>query len=132
MKARCLNHDHKSYAGYGGRGITICEKWLRFEGFLEDMGEKPKGKYSLDRIDNSGGYSKENCRWTDAKTQCNNKRNNRMLTIDGVTQSLTLWAEQYNISPMTVRSRLKLGWDTIDALAHPVDKRKATKAKHTR
>lgn len=132
MKARCLNPKHKSYGGYGGRGITVCEKWLQFEGFYEDMGEKPEGKYSLDRIDNNGGYSKDNCRWVDSKTQSNNKRNNVMLAIDGVTQSLTLWAEHYNISPITVRSRLKLGWDTIDALTRPVDKRKASKAKHAR
>lgn len=132
MKARCLNKGHKHYGIYGGRGITVCKKWLTFEGFFEDMGEKPEGKYSLDRIDNNGGYSKENCRWADAKTQNNNRSNNRLLTVNGVTQSLTLWAEQYGISPVTVRSRLKLGWNTIDALSHPVDKRKATKAKLTR
>jgi len=132
MRKRCNTPSCMSYKYYGGKGIKVCDRWNNFKLFFEDMGEKPEGKYSLDRIDNNGGYSKDNCRWADAKTQCNNKRNNWMLTVDGVTQSLTSWAEHYNISPITVRSRLKLGWNTIDALSRPVDKRKATKAKLTR
>src|SRR5438045_635072 len=62
MKARCLNPEHRSYALYGGRGITVSESWLKFENFFSDMGVKPKGK-SLDRIDNDGNYESGNCRW---------------------------------------------------------------------
>lgn len=130
MKARCLNPLHRSYPGYGGRGITVCQKWMDFEGFLEDMGEKPLGKYSLDRIDNNGSYCKENCRWADAKTQANNRGTNHYFEINGIRRSLTEWAEAFGISPITVRSRLKLGWDISKALSHQVDKRKATKSKH--
>lgn len=74
MKARCLNKNNQAYHNYGGRGITICDRWLEsFMNFYEDMGKKPKGS-SLDRIDNSKGYSKENCRWADKVTQALNTR----------------------------------------------------------
>ncbi len=79
MKERCYNKNSKRYADWGGRGIKVCESWLEsFENFLNDMGKKPsqeKYKYSIDRIDNDGDYTKENCRWATAKQQNTNKRN---------------------------------------------------------
>ncbi len=79
MKERCYNKNFKRYADWGGRGIKVCESWLEsFENFLNDMGKKPsqeKYKYSIDRIDNDGDYTKENCRWATAKQQNTNKRN---------------------------------------------------------
>lgn len=73
-KERCYNINNGDYPEYGGRGITVCDRWLNsFESFLEDMGERPKG-FSLDRIDTDKGYSPENCRWADAKTQAYNRR----------------------------------------------------------
>lgn len=73
MKQRCLNVSHKDYHHYGGRGINICDSWLDFENFYADMGDKPKD-LSLDRINNDLGYSPENCRWADYRTQLTNQR----------------------------------------------------------
>lgn len=75
MKRRCLNEQHPEYSNYGGRGIGVSKEWINsFEVFFSDMGEKPNKKFSLDRIDNSKGYCKENCRWADGSTQATNQR----------------------------------------------------------
>ncbi len=72
MKARCLNPNDSNYHRYGGRGITICEQWLAFKNFLEDMGTRPDG-LTLDRVDNDGNYELDNCRWATWKEQANNR-----------------------------------------------------------
>jgi hypothetical protein len=77
MVARCTNKKHKRYLGYGGRGVFVCEPWLKFSGFVKDMGEKPEG-LSIERIDNNGGYEPSNCRWATIAEQCHNKRNNSL------------------------------------------------------
>jgi hypothetical protein len=73
MKTRCLNQNSPIYPHYGGRGITICESWMSFEDFYDDMGDRPEGK-SLDRIDNEGNYEPSNCRWATATQQNRNQR----------------------------------------------------------
>lgn len=82
MKQRCNNPDSRDYKNYGGRGIKYCEKWETFEGFFEDMGMCPDG-LSLERIDNDGHYSKENCKWATRKEQNNNRRDNTTFIING-------------------------------------------------
>lgn len=75
MMQRCTNKNYKRYKDYGGRGITVCNRWYIFENFLEDMGERPEG-LSLDRIDNEGNYESGNCKWSISKEQSSNRRNN--------------------------------------------------------
>jgi hypothetical protein len=92
MKERCTKSTDKRWNGYGGRGITYCERWEQFSNFLADMGIKPEGM-SLDRIDNDGDYEPGNCRWTDIHTQNNNRRNNlEPFTYNGETHTLKEWA----------------------------------------
>lgn len=108
MKARCTNKNNHAYRHYGGRGITVCERWLDFKNFYADMGPKPVG-YSLDRIDNSHGYEPGNCRWTDKVTQQNNTRSTRHLTYGGETLSMMQWARKLGLAHQVISSRVYAG-----------------------
>lgn len=120
MKQRCLNKNNKQYPEYGGRGIRVCSRWkTSFENFYSDMGKRPFQGASLERLDNSKGYSPDNCKWADRDAQNNNKRNNRPITINGITKNLGQWAKEYGIGHATVIHRLKAGWDTERAITHP-------------
>lgn len=115
IKQRCLNKNHSDYINYGGRGITICNEWIdSFETFIKDMGNCPIG-FSIDRIDNSKGYSKENCRWANNYMQSRNKRNNRYYELNGKIQVLQDWANDLGISFSTICERLEK-WDLEKAL----------------
>lgn len=98
MKARCDNIKCKEYVYYGGRGISYTSKWETFEGFWEDMGHTWKEGLSIDRIDVNGNYCKENCRWVSQLQQANNRRNNRMITCMGRTQSLADWCRECRLN----------------------------------
>lgn len=117
MIQRCTNKRSKSYKNWGGRGITICERWLRFENFLADMGRKPSPRHSIDRFPNkSGNYEPGNCRWATAKEQANNMRSNRILQYDGEALTLMQWAERVGLKYSTLGMRLHKGWSIEQAL----------------
>lgn len=104
MRRRCIN----LHPDYGGRGITVCPEWEDFEVFLTDMGECPDG-YQIDRIDNNGNYEPGNCRWVSRTTNCRNRRNTLMLTVNGVTKPLAVWAEETGLAHSVIYSRLRRG-----------------------
>lgn len=122
MKTRCYNDNSKSYKNYGGRGITVCERWLSsFENFFTDMGQRPSSIHSIERIDNDGNYSPQNCRWATPTEQARNCRNNRFITYKGKTKCLAEWAKYMGMSVSVLRQRLlKLGWTIERALETPV------------
>jgi hypothetical protein len=110
MHQRCSNEQVKNFNNYGGRGITVDPHWDSFENFIADLGPKPTPKHTLERIDNDLGYSKSNCRWATRREQANNTRDNRLLTVDGVSQTLAQWARETNISPSALYRRFTSGW----------------------
>ncbi len=117
MKSRCLNKRSKFFYRYGGRGITICDRWLNsFENFLEDMGEKPSKKHSIDRIDNNGNYEPSNCKWSTHHEQQRNKSGLVWLEHNGRKMILQDWANELGIKHCTLVSRLNSGWDLKSAL----------------
>lgn len=120
MIQRCFNEKHRHFASYGGRGITVCERWRNsFENFFADMGERPTG-LTLDRINNDGNYEPGNCRWANRLSQANNRRNNHLVTHNGVTQTISQWARIKKMNKVTLKDRLKLGWTVDAALNTPV------------
>jgi hypothetical protein len=117
IKGRCTNPKHERYADYGGRGITLCDRWHEFPNFLEDMGE-PLPKQSIERIDNDKGYCKENCIWTDSNTQMRNTRRNRKLEFNGKVLCVNDWAKELGINESSLRERLEK-WPLEKALTQP-------------
>jgi hypothetical protein len=117
IKTRCCNKNSNGYTNYGKRGIQICSRWLdSFETFLADMGPRPSSKHSIDRIDNDGDYTPENCRWTTGTEQCNNKQNNHLLSAFEKTLTLTEWAKVVNMPEHVIRKRLNRGYTAEEAL----------------
>jgi hypothetical protein len=119
MHYRCNTSTAPEYRNYGARGIKVCPEWKSFERFIADMGERPP-KHQLDRIDNDGGYSKENCRWVLQKVNLNNKRTNRRIEYKGRIQTIAQWAEELNIHYRTLNNRLNRGWTVERAFTEPV------------
>jgi hypothetical protein len=94
IKDRCYNINTKEYKNYGARGITVCNEWMDFTNFYNDMKDTYQTGLQLDRINNDQGYNKNNCKWSTPQENSNNKRNNHYLTIDGRTQTITQWANE--------------------------------------
>lgn len=118
MMRRCFNPKDKDYCYYGGRGITVCDRWRDVRNFAADMGEKPSG-CSLDRIDYNKDYCPENCRWATAFQQAANKRSNLLIEHEGRVLHLTEWCRRLNMKVSTVKNRLNAGMDPSLALTMP-------------
>jgi hypothetical protein len=116
MINRCHNKNVEAYKNYGARGIIVCDRWKDFSAFLLDMGE-PALHMTLDRINNDDGYNKGNCRWATRKEQSNNTRQNRKITINGMTMNISQWAEHPNaVDASLISCRLGRGWDAEKAV----------------
>lgn len=119
MMARCKNPKTKHYRLYGGRGISVCERWLKFENFLSDMGLRTSSKHSLDRYPNKdGNYEPGNCRWATIKEQNRNTNRNVFYQHEGRTQILEEWATELNADPGNMGKRLKAGQTFSEVYNH--------------
>jgi hypothetical protein len=124
MIQRCYQPTSSSYAYYGGRGISVCERWRSsFEAFLEDMGECPSPKHSPDRIETNGHYEPGNVRWATHGEQMTNTRRNRYLTAFGETMHMQEWCRRFGLKQGTLWDRLDRGWPIERALSEPLRRR---------
>lgn len=119
MKDRCNNPRSPKYYLYGGRGIQVCDRWLQFDNFLADMGERPEGM-SLDRIDGSGNYSPDNCRWATPVEQQNNLRTNRRFLFQGEVRTLSEIMRMTGLKRDTLQYRLLQGWSDEQVAMPPM------------
>lgn len=121
IKSRCYGKNQKTFSDYGGRGITVCDRWRdSYPNFLADMGRAPSPKHSIDRINNNGNYEPGNCRWATKIQQANNTRVNRMIEYRGQIKTLSEWCRELNINRGTVESRLdRQKWTVPQAFETP-------------
>lgn len=117
IKSRCLNPHNTRFHDYGGRGIKICDRWLSFDSFYEDMGNIPSHKHSIERVDNDGDYKPENCRWATNEEQANNRRTSRLIEFNGRTLSISQWAIHIGVHRATIQSRIDRGWSIENILS---------------
>ena len=116
MRDRCYNKNSRVYYRYGGRGITVCEKWrYSFENFLKDMGEPIGKNYSIDRIDNDVNYEPANCRWATPREQSLNRKSNIFLEYKGRVKCQKEWAQELGINQNTISKRVKRG-ESFDSI----------------
>lgn len=126
MIRRCTYSKDDSYHLYGKIGITVCKEWEKFDPFCDWALENgydetaPYGKCTIDRIDGSKGYSPDNCRWVDMKTQANNTRVNVIINAFGKSQTPSMWEMETGVSASRIRERIKLGWTPEEAVSIPV------------
>jgi hypothetical protein len=109
IKTRVNNKNNLGFNNYGGRGIKICDRWMKFENFLADMGYPPTNKHSIDRINNDGNYEPSNCRWATSIQQTRNQRSNVIIIYNGTLKCASEWAELFNISASVIRKKYKKG-----------------------
>lgn len=126
MKQRCNNANNPKFADYGGRGITVCDRWIDYPVFLADMGRRPTSKHSIERRNNDLGYSPDNCYWATHRQQVENRRVTRWVCWDDNVMPITRAARHFGIHPRTVRSRIKdSGWSVSKALTTPIQSKRA-------
>lgn len=126
IRGRCYNKNKDNYKYYGGRGITMCDEWLKdFENFYNwAINNGYKKGLSIDRINNNGNYEPSNCRWTTHKEQCNNRNSNVVITFNNKTQNLTQWAMELNMPYNTLYSRINYyGWSIEKAFTKTLRKK---------
>ena len=122
IRRRCEIQKNKAYRYYGGRGVKVCSRWASFENFYADMGKRPDG-YQIDRIDNDGDYTPENCRWATKREQMNNKRSNRFIEYDGRRLTLAQWGRRTGLNRSTIKARIDVyGWSVERSLTAPLQK----------
>jgi hypothetical protein len=128
IKTRCFNPRVPEYGNYGGRGISMCDRWRNsFESFLLDMGERPTAEHSIDRFPNNDGhYEPGNCRWATTKEQANNMRSNRKVTIGCETRNMSQWADEIGVTREVIFKRLKRGKAGAELLAKPTKTQQVT------
>lgn len=119
MRERCEKPRCDKYYRYGGRGISVCERWKEFANFIADMGRKPSPTHSLDRIDPNGNYCPENCRWASREEQHGNKVSSIRLTFYGMTKAMSQWAKISLVDRRVISLRLKKGWSPKAAVWTP-------------
>jgi hypothetical protein len=131
MKDRCLNPNSVTFDRYGGRGITVCERWLHsFENFLADMGERPAGM-QLDRIDNDGHYEPRNCRWVTKRDNARNRKSCLFIVIDGKKLTAVEWSDITGVPADVIYNRIRHGWDPVRAATETVDARFSRRRRKT-
>lgn len=124
MKRRCENSKDASYHNYGGRGIRVCKRWLEsFDNFIADMGKRPTAGHTLERKNNNGHYTPENCRWATRLEQASNTRRSHRITVNGVTLTIEQWARHTGISSKAIHRRIQIGWDKQRAVTAPLRQR---------
>lgn len=116
MRKRCSNPKSNGYARYGGRGISVCQRWDEFNNFIADMGERLPGK-TLDRKDNDGNYEPSNCRWATRKEQSANSTLTKQIVFNGETKSVRQWEVSLGLGQGALWHRLKNGWSLSKALS---------------
>ena len=120
MIQRCTNEGHAYYYRYGGRGIKVCVRWLKFENFYKDMGDKPDG-FTLERINNNGDYCKDNCKWVTVKEQTHNRETTVNITFNGKTQCVAAWEDELGFKHGTLWMRIyKYNWPVEKAMTEPL------------
>lgn len=127
MIARCTNPRQPCYPRYGGRGITVCERWRNsFEAFFADMGPRTSNKHTLERNNNDAGYAPDNCEWATRAKQARNRSSTRFIEFGGECLCVADMAVKHGLNPLTLRARLRLGWSVERALTSPVQGKAAT------
>lgn len=119
MLNRCRNPKARLFHRYGGRGIRVCDRWHTFANFILDMGMRPSSAYTIERIDNNGDYTPENCKWATRTAQCQNTSRNHLITFHNETLCLSEWSRRMGIKYSTIAFRLKAGWSVERALTEP-------------
>lgn len=122
MRNRCYRPSDISFKHYGAKGVKVCKRWRNsFENFFQDMGHRPQGRFTLERRNRDKDYTPKNCYWATYIEQANNRSNNRMITIDGVTLTVAQWCRKYNIPVATAWHRMHRGWPELLAMTQPVN-----------